>query len=144
MAKKSFIERAWQRSPVFTIIGTGIALYGGYWILGRIIGKEKRPPPPKKLPSAGTGIPINWSPRPYATALHSALEGWPGSTTEKYGVYSQLISMTNDQLTAVYNDFNRLYAAEGEGTMTDWIRDESLQPSNTDTMLNRLLMLGLE
>ena len=40
-------------------------------------------------------------------------------------VYKQLMNLSNTEFTGVYNDFNDLYFDKGEGTLADWIYDES-------------------
>ena len=142
--KKNMLQRMWERSPVWTIIGTAAVSTGAFFGLRYLFRMGAYLPPEKKLPHGSTDIPSGWEARSFSTELHSALSGYPGSLDRKREIASELYSMTDGQLTAVYNDFNLMYAKENSGTMTDWIRDEYWTPSNFDTLLNRLQQLNLE
>ncbi len=64
--------------------------------------------------------------RALSQRLHTDMSGisvLPGSRdTEAYG---QLLTLTDPMFLAVYNDFNFLYMSEGNGTLRQWIEDES-------------------
>lgn len=139
--KNNIVVRLWERSPLVTVLLIGATGVAGYFLLKKIFGDEGTPDE-KQLPDSGKGIPIGWTARPYSTALYSALKGYPGNISEKALIIERLISLTNDQLIAVYNDFNLLYYKEGEGTMLQWLRDENFSPNNIDVLINRLMLLN--
>ena len=139
--KRNLYLKLWDRSPVVTIIGTVIVGYFGYKGVQRLFAIEKKPPPPKRLPTAGSGIPLGWVPTPYTNMIYKALDGWITSGKER--AYITLLSFTDDQLTAVYNDWNRLYQPE-EGTLTDRLIEETLKPPQSNELISRLRRLRLE
>lgn len=146
MQKKNsnFVLKAWEVSPVGTIAAGVVLFFFAKWGIKKIVKAASIvPPKPEGIPDPKS-IPSGWRPEPLANELHSALDGWPGSSQTKGEVYAKLTALTDGQFISVYNTFNKLYYKEGEGTMVDWIRDEDWQPSNTDVILSRFLYLGLK
>jgi hypothetical protein len=62
--------------------------------------------------------------RQIATELHNDMDGynWQGHDEEIYNRYSQL---SDSEFISVYNDFNTRYFNEGEGTLFEWIDNET-------------------
>lgn len=103
------------------IIGSGLTIY----FVGKSTGKKKGQGTQAKLPNSGSGIPKGWDPAPIARATYDSLKGLLTSPVRKQQTYSMLYALTNDQLTAVYNEFNRLYQGGLKGdTLYTWIKDE--------------------
>jgi hypothetical protein len=144
MSKDNFILQMWNKSPAGTIAGGVVLFFLAKWGIKKIIKATKLKPPPAKLIPDQRSLPVGWSPTPLATELHNVLEGWPGNAWDKAETYAKLTALTDGQFIAVYNEFNKLYYREGEGTLTDWIRDEYNQPANSDVIEARLLRLNLE
>jgi hypothetical protein len=71
------------------------------------------------LPSGGTGIPPGWNPRIITERLLNAMEGWG---TDEEAIFNALSGLSQDQLAAVYNDFNTLLP-KGK-TLFEWFRSE--------------------
>lgn len=141
--KSNFVVRAWETSPLAFIVGGVVLFFGAKWALRKLLDVEKRPPRPKPLPHGGGGVPSGWSPEPFSDELFQVMDGWFDSVQSKAIAFAKVIAMTDDQLTAVYNDWNRKYAVEEEATLTQRIRDESMQPGNADTLISRLMSLRL-
>jgi len=140
MSKDNFILKMWERSPIMTLlVACGIG-FGIYQVNKKLF--QNRPPKPKRLPK-NEGIPEGWEALPLATELYNALKGTFTLPITKREKYSKLISLTDAQLTAVYNEFNNQYFNEGSGTLTAWINDEWSKPSNSEELLNRMMLLGL-
>jgi hypothetical protein len=86
------------------------------------------------LPNSGDGIPItgrdengkpiSWDPTPLAHELENVLSGVMTWAYEKERTFQKLTVLTNDQLTALYNTFNKLFYDKSGETMTDWIANE--------------------
>lgn len=96
------------------------------------------------LPNNGNGIPAGWDPKPVANRVFTVLDGvWTAAAT-KEPVFQELYSLTNDQLTAVYNAFNFLFSSKGKGTLTEWIRDDWNYSigGKRDPLIDRLVSLN--
>lgn len=130
----------WDRSPLMTLlIGAGV-IFGIY-----IAGKKLFSPAhikPLRLPE-NKGIPAGWDAVPLVTELYNALKGAFSLPITKAKIYDKLLVLSDAQLTAVYNEFNNQYFQENSGTLTAWINDEWSKPSNSDSLLNRMMLLGL-
>ena len=115
---------------------------GIYWY-GKNAADDKQKNNPT-LPNNGTGIPAGWDPNMRAAALYEVMSGI-GLTSEKESEWATCMSLTDDQLTAVYGAFNRRYCAGDDQTLTSWIKWEtgaffgSVKPS----LLQRLRSLNL-
>jgi len=129
--------------------GKGIGLKGGLmiglafaalFVANKIFGKDDngKPPPPKDLPDAGSGIPQGWSPRPLAQELYDTMSGiaWnPMIAIKRDAALLQLIGLQSDDMfVAVYNDFTQNFG--GGDTLRQWIEDESLIPPTISAQLN--------
>ena len=98
-----------------------IAIY--FW--GRSAGKKAATGTQAKLPNNGKGIPINWNPTPTVEKVHKAFNDYFTSALDKQTAFQSLLSLTNDQLIAVYNEFNRKYQGGVKGdTLLQWVKDE--------------------
>ena len=106
------------------LIGVGILLVILFiYFSGKKSGKDKnrKPPKPAPLPNNGQGIPQGWSPSGPAIRLHSAMEGWG---TDYEAIWNALTGLTNDQLAAVKNEFDRRFHQEGDGDLFEWFEDD--------------------
>ena len=121
------------------------------WWVGRQMGKEAADKAARKpLPNSGSGIPqerqadgtmASWSPTAIANELYSVMNSTWATGWDKQQAYSKAMALTPDQLTALYNDFNRRHG-RGE-TLTQWIDDEWF-PTNKLGLPERLRGLGLD
>lgn len=82
--------------------------------------RDKKQP----LPNNGAGIPTGWDAEGDARTLHDAMQGLNLFDSGYDTVIATLSGKTDDQLVAIYNEFNRLYASEGEGNLIDWFEDD--------------------
>lgn len=126
-----------------------LAAIAGIYFWGRSSGKRKAGGTQAKLPDSGMGIPKNWNPAPVVEQIHSALKGLLTPTLNKQLAFQSLLALTGDQLTAVYNEFNRRYQGGQKGdTLTQWIRDEwftsSFHTDLKDKLIEKLVSLGLK
>jgi len=70
-------------------------------------------------PNNGTGIPQGWSPRPVTEALIGAMSGLG---TDERAIWDALEGLTDDQLAAVYNDFNTVLPSGQD--LFEWFRSD--------------------
>lgn len=70
------------------------------------------------LPDSGSGIPQGWSAREVVESLKSAKGGWTSGDDEQL-IFVTLQNLTNDQLAAVYNEFEH----SGNGNLFEFFRD---------------------
>jgi len=133
-ATVKFVEAtrtAFQSKPfqIFLIIVIVAAII---YFAGRKAGADKTKEEliaPKPLPDSGQGVPTNWEPQRDAIVkeLFNAMDGYFILSGTKETAWKKLHNLTRDQLTAVYNEFNRLYQDKGQGTLYQWI-DSELSP----------------
>lgn len=94
----------------------------GVFFVGKKIGKDKPAPKPKRLPNSGSGIPSGWSQEAVAKRADEAFSDWFVGNESKTAVLGELLGLSDDQLTAVYNRYNEAY---GDGdTLYEVIDDE--------------------
>lgn len=72
-----------------------------------------------EFPNNGSGIPQGWSPAPVVERLISAMQGFGTNESE---IWASLTGLTQDQLAAVYNEFNK-QLPEGQ-TLFEWFRND--------------------
>jgi len=124
MARKTIIGTLFARSPI-----TGIVVIGGVGFLAylglRKLFRPGIPPPPRIIAGKAKGLPAGWSPYPLAAALHQDMKGinW-GVMTEPQSWVTLSALPTDDMVVAVYQAFTKQYFNEGDGTLTEWVRDE--------------------
>lgn len=110
----------WQLYVIIAVLIIGISLSLFFW--GRSSGSDKiETPDPIKLPSSGSGLPAGWSALTVAKKLYNAMSGISYSFPK---VKAQLEGLTDDQLAAVYNEFNNQYYSEGDGDLFEWFDNE--------------------
>lgn len=128
-----------------------------FWIILAIIiiilvvyfyGKKSATPPKPVYPKGGDDIPVSWSPTPLVEQLYNQMKGANVNRLSRDAAWIELSKLpTNDMVVAVYDVFNQLYyKSEGEGTLTQWIKDESVLGWTSvpkDAALNRLASLNL-
>lgn len=86
--------------------------------------------------------------RDLAIRLHEDMKGLNLNITRDVEAWRQLMSLSVDMFTAVFNDFGNLYYSEGKGTLYDWVSDEwswvdPMGIASSDTVLERLSSLNL-
>lgn len=142
MATPLPVRQAFQSRPfqIFIIVAAIIGLV--YWFgikYGRQSSLQDSP-----LPNNGSGIPAGWKPDNLVLEGFDVLDGvdWTGP---KEAWLLKLLVLTDDQLTAVYNKFNKAYGKKGN-TMTKWILDDTFDylNSNKKEVLSRLGKIGLD
>jgi hypothetical protein len=142
----AIIAKVFTSKPFLIILVVAIILAAVY-LSGRRKGKEQAyeyvP-----LPDGGASIPSAWKDgnlKEIVAELADRLDGVLTWDIEKEKSFATLMALTDDQLTAVYNEFNRQFEHKGQGTMTQWIVDEwsvsivTIRPA----LVKRLRTLGL-
>jgi hypothetical protein len=107
------------------IIG-GLAALGLFlfiYLAGKSSGKKKIPKD-QILPNSGSGVPKGWDPSALADEGNNVLH-WYKAPGDKEDYFLKLLNLTDDQLTAVWNQFNHLYYTPSDGTLTEWINDST-------------------
>ena len=129
--------------PLQIVLIVAALAVGIYWY-GQRSGEEKRKLNPD-LPDNGSGIPHGWNPDVRATALYDVMSGVFTLTATKEAEWATCMTLTNDQLTAVYGAFNRRYCSDDDQTLTSWIKWEggAYFGSVKDAFLHRLRSLNL-
>jgi len=126
------------------LVGAGLligATVVGYFVLKKVFA-PKLPPRPKIIAGTATGLPVGWSPYPLASQLKNEMTGFQWGIAQRRSWITLSELPTNDMVVAVYNAFNEQYFNLGDGTLTDWIRDETGGPDK-QAALNRLVSLQL-
>jgi|GEM_PF-1610906 len=117
------------------------------FLVGKALGKNKAFKP-IKLPDNGQGIPVGWEPQMFAlvTELFKVMDGLFTTSVDKENAWVRLNVLTNDQITAVYNEFNRQFGKKNKGTLTDWIADEKWTAigSIQNQLVSRMKSIGLD
>lgn len=141
-----FLLSIWQNKTArWVLLGLiGLVLF---YVWARAAGKKKALEDAKQapLPNNGSGIPVGWDPKPLANRLFEVMDGVTTSSMVKEPVFAETYGLSADQLTAVYNAFNLMFASKGDGTLTQWLRDErnySLQGVKPQ-LIARLVSLNL-
>lgn len=113
------------------------------FLVGKSVGKKKEEKKQVKLPNNGQGIPANWDPKPLANEFYRLFNGVFTWASQKEVVMGKLFALTDDQLVAVYNAFNKHYHS-GEGTLTKWLEDEfNVAPGGVrNALVERLVKLN--
>ena len=123
-----------------------VVVVAGY-LLYRQGKKSAERPKDVEYPNNGTGIPAGWSAEIIADNLHDVMDGLFTLPITKDAAWLKLRDLpTNDMVIAVYNVFNQKYFNKDDGTLTQWIKDESVLgwPSEVkETTLARLATLNL-
>jgi hypothetical protein len=127
-----FLAQIFSKGITWVILA-GLALLGFVYFSGKSAGKRKVPKD-TELPNAGSGIPvigtdqngkkISWSPNAIVSDLFDALNGSFVMAATKEELFIRMLDLTDDQLTAVYNKFDKDHYDKDNGTMTQWIKDE--------------------
>jgi|SRR6476469_1872800 len=125
-----------------TLIVVGLII--GIYLWGKKSANDKQKYD-AELPDNGTGIPAGWSPQPIADKLYEVMDGIFQFGNTKEEEWRLCLSLTDDQLTAVYVAFNRTYCRDNNETLTSWIEDETGIAFNSakPRLLNRLRSLNL-
>lgn len=84
------------------------------------------------LPNSGSGIPANWDATAVKLAddLYSIIDGLFTLSGAKDRICSTVLSKTNDQITAVYNAYNRKYCTDSSATLTRDLDGEWWRPAS--------------
>lgn len=131
-----------KQSPWLIISFFAIAFITAVFLVGKKLGKGNNPNP-RKLPNNGSGIPDGWSAESIARQILDAFDGLFTSTSKKLFVLGNMQTLTDDQLTAVYNRFNEAYG--GGDSLYEWIAEEwSLTGhAEQEVLLDRMRKLEL-
>ncbi|MGI4862469.1 MAG: hypothetical protein ACRYFZ_00985 [Janthinobacterium lividum] len=99
-----------------------------YWYGRRSISDTLKYDHP--LPNSGSGIPTNWSATAvkFADDLHGIIDGLFTLSGAKDRVCSQVLALTDDQITAIYNAYNRKYCTDSSATLTRDLDGEFWRP----------------
>jgi hypothetical protein len=119
-----------------------VALLVYFYFKGKKDGKLNIPD--ASYPDGGKGVPHGWNPNVLAEKLFSVLDGFLTLAETKVNVLKELNELgTDDMMVAVYNVFNKKYGDKGQGSLTQWIKDEILISKTKDQVLKRLESLRL-
>ncbi len=138
------VKTAFQSRPL-QIVLVILGVLAAAWYMGRRAGIQKANESQTELPNNGTQIPVGWKPDPFAEHLYRVMDGLFTTAGTKDQAFSRALDLTDDQLIAVNNAFNRLYLGKGKGTLVNWLQDELYYDRLTgkrDQLLNRLRTLG--
>jgi hypothetical protein len=131
--------------PFQAVVGAILLLLLVYWLGRRSWRKEA--PKDVKLPSdiQGEGTPTNWNPGAYTDALRNELYGW-GLRSAK--PYNDVLALSNSQVVAIHNDWNRRYHYEYKETLRQAIEKEKTVwnyswVTAAGALIDRLKSLGL-
>ncbi len=128
---------------IFIIAAVVLALV--YWYGRNSISDTMKYDHP--LPNSGSGIPANWDATAvkFADDLHGIIDGLFTLSGLKDRVCSSVLALTNDQITAVYNAYNRKYCVGSSATLTRDLDDEWWRPSSgkLGDLVNKLKSLNL-
>lgn len=126
------------------LVGAGLLVGAGF--VGYFVLKKLFAPRGSRRPkiTAGTakGLPVGWSPYPLALQLKNEMTGLQWGIAQRKSWVTLAELPTDDMVIAVYEAFNEQYFNLGEGTLTDWIRDET-GGMDKQLVLNRLVSLQL-
>lgn len=131
---------------ILIIVAVCVALILFVYIIGRSSGKNKANKDKMEridLPTGGQGIPPGWRPEPLAKELHTVMDGIFTMDSTKEATFSKLSTLSKDQITAVYNSFNQMFSGEGDGSLYQWIMDETDSGPNRGRALAALELNGL-
>jgi hypothetical protein len=131
--------------PLQLVIIAAALLGFVYWYGRRSISDTMKYDHP--LPNSGTGIPANWSATAvrFADDLHGIIDGVFTLSGAKDRVCSTVLALTNDQITAIYNAYNRKYCTDSASTLTRDLDGEWWRPSSgvLGDLVNKLKSLNL-
>ncbi len=89
-------------------------------------GKKNATPPKVNYPQGGAGVPQGWDPTAIIDELYDVMSGGFTFSGTKDAAWIKLRDLaTPDMVTAVYDGFNQKHFKDGNGTLTQWIRDEN-------------------
>lgn len=121
-----------------------IALF--IYIMGRRSIK-KQAPKDVKLPAdtQGVNVPKNWNPGPFTDALEQEIYGHGLRDAQPY---NDVLALSNSQLAAIHNDWNKRYYTEDNETLRTAIEAEKTTwnyswTTASGAVIERLKSLGL-
>ena len=116
--------------PLQLVIIVAALLGFVYWYGRRSISDTLKYDHP--LPNSGSGIPKNWDAQAvlFADNLNGVIEGVFTLSGAKDRVCATVLALTNDQITAVYNAYNRKYCTESATTLTRDLNGEFWRPAS--------------
>jgi hypothetical protein len=136
----------WTKLQIRIAIAVMVALILLAWYFYRS-GKRSATGPVVDFPKGNAEIPAGWNPTALADELHDVMDGGATATGTKDDAWRKLADLpTDDMVKAVYSAFNQKYFGEGNGTLTQWIRDErwyDFFSGIKDRALGRLTKLSL-
>jgi hypothetical protein len=131
--------------PLQIFIIAAVVLAFVYWYGRNSISDKNKYDHP--LPNSGSGIPANWDATAvkFADDLHGIIDGLFTLSGLKDRVCSSVLALTNDQITAVYNVYNRKYCVGSSATLTRDLQDEWWRPSSgkLGELVTKLISLNL-
>jgi hypothetical protein len=119
-----FLAKYWKQ---FLIAGLILFVLIYIWYRGKKSGEAGKPKvidimPDIFDPNSGAVVVDGSKIRRIATSLHDDMDGFNWGHDDQ--VYQEFAGLSDSEFTAVYNDFNERYYAEGNGTLKEWIDDE--------------------
>jgi hypothetical protein len=126
------------KNVVIGIIAVAVIILIIYFV-GKHNGKVKAEGPKADYPEGGDAIPKGWKPDPLVQELFNVMDGIFTLGITKDETFRKYLSLpTDDMFAAVYNVFNQKYFNKGDGTLREWINDEShaFPFDTTNRMLN--------
>lgn len=126
---KVFTTVLTNRPLQLLIIGAAVLGFV-YWYGRRSISDTLKFDHP--LPNSGAGIPTNWDAQAvqFADNLHGVIDGLFTLSGAKDRICSQVLGLTNDQITAIYNAYNKKYCTDSMATLTRDLAAEWWRPSS--------------
>lgn len=137
-----------QNAKIYIIIFLIVVLILlAVFFIGKYKGKQYAPET-VILPSdiQGSNVPTNWNPGSITDGIYHDLDTYLSHDATPY---NDALALSNSQLVAVHNDWNKRYFKEfGNMTLVQAIQDESTVwnyawSSSTGALVNKLKSLGL-
>ncbi len=117
---EQFLKTYWKQIAI--VIGVIIVILIIYYY-GKSSGSVGQVPLPPDDPNAPLTEAEKQKIRSIVLALHEDMDGY-NFLGHNMQPYKDWLLLSNTGFVSVYNDFNRMYFSEGEGTLREWIENE--------------------
>jgi len=139
--KRTVIGTLFARNPLVAtglVVGVGFLAFFGLKRMFRPKGAKR----PLIVAGGAIGLPQGWSPYPLAATLKNEMTGLSFTYPSSWRTLADL--PTDDMVISVYKAFNEQYFNLGDGTLTEWIRNEwQWSGTSKQKVLTRLSLLQL-